>query len=264
MKRIFTILGFVTFCSAVSAQNMITNGDLETWTDATQKPDGWFSMGGGSKETTIVHGGANAVKISPVSATANGNLDYVDVAATENTNYTISYWVLDNDPNARARHWIQFRSSGGNISAGSAGQPFQPSTYTSDNPQWVNTTATALTPAGTTLLRLSLRVYAQNNVTTGAIYFDDIVLVPGSTLGTQDVNLIKNSVKLSSSIVSDNLAVYAPGKINLKIINSLGQTIYSSDFVDTLQINTSEFSSGTYFLQVQTGESLVVKKFIKK
>lgn len=264
MKKFFTILGMLGIATLFNAQNLITNGDLETWTDASQKPDGWFSMGGGSKETSIVHGGTNSVKLMPVSVATNGNLDFVDVPANENTSYTVSYWILDNDVNTRGRHWIQFRNSSSNISPGSGGQPFQPSTYSTDNSSWINTSATAISPAGTTLLRLSLRVYSQNNIATGAIYFDDIVLAPTASLATSDVNTIKNTVKISSSIVKDELDVYSKGKNGVSVINAMGQKVFFADFTDFISIDTSSFAKGIYFVQIKQGENIIIKRIIKE
>ncbi|WP_312388967.1 T9SS type A sorting domain-containing protein [Chryseobacterium sp.] len=262
MKKIFTVLAAVSAIAFTNAQNLITNGGLETWTDATAKPDGWFSMSGGAKETAIVHGGSNSAKISPVSINSNGNLDYVDVPASANTDYTVSYWVLDNDPNARARHWIQFRTASSNISV--SGNSFQPSTYTSDNANWVNVTATATTPATTEILRLSLRVYAQNSVTTGVIYFDDIVLSQAGTLGTKDPEIIKNSVKLSNTLVKNSFDLYLTGNADVKVVSTTGQVFENKKVKDFATFDASKLPTGVNFVQINQNGNIIVKKILKQ
>lgn len=266
MKKIFTVLAATAAFTFSNAQNLIANGDLETWTDPAAKPDGWFGMAVGAKETTFVHGGNNAAKISPVSIASGGNgyLDYVDVTVTENTDYTFSYWVLDNDANARARHWIQFRSTGGNISPGSGGASFQPSTYTSDNPSWVNVTATATTPATTTILRVSLRVYPQNNVITGAIYFDDVVLAKSGTLGTKNPEILKNSVKLSNTLVKNSFDLYLTGNAEVKVVSSAGQLLETKKVRDFATFDASKLPLGVNFVQIYQDGNVIVKKILKQ
>ncbi|MGH1519485.1 T9SS type A sorting domain-containing protein [Chryseobacterium sp. JK1] len=263
MKKIFTILTATAAFTFFSAQNLITNGGLETWTDASTKPDGWFSMAGGTKETSIVHSGNNSIKLSPVSASTNGNLDFVDVAVSENTDYTVSYWVLDNDANARARHWIQFRTATANISPGS-GNPFQPASYTTDNPDWVNVTATTTTLPTTTILRLSLRVYAQNNVTTGAIYFDDIVLAQAGTLSTKNAEILKNSVKLSNTLVKNSFDLYLTGNAEVKIVSATGQIFEDKKVRDFATFDASKLPVGVNFVQIYQGGNVIVKKILKQ
>ncbi|MDN3691425.1 T9SS type A sorting domain-containing protein [Chryseobacterium tructae] len=263
MKKIFTVLAATAAFTFSNAQNLITNGGFETWTDPSVKPDGWFSMGGGTKETAIVHSGSNSIKVSPVSATANGNIDFVDVPASANTDYTVSYWVLDNDANARARHWIQFRSASANIAPGS-GNPFQPATYTSDSPSWTNVTATATTPAGTTLLRLSLRVYAQNNVTTGAIYFDDVMLYPTGSLGSKEVELVKNSIKISNTLVKNSFDLYLNGNAEVKIVSATGQLFETKKVQNFATFDASKLPVGVNFVQINQNGNIIVKKILKQ
>ncbi|WP_347219369.1 carbohydrate binding domain-containing protein [Chryseobacterium sp.] len=263
MKKIFTVLAATAAFMSSNAQNLITNGGFETWTDASVKPDGWFSMGGGSKETAVVHSGSNSIKVSPISISSNGNIDFVDVPASPNTDYTVSYWVLDNDSNARARHWIQFRTASANITPGS-GNPFQPSTYTSDNPNWTNVTATATTPATTAFLRLSLRVYSQNNVTTGAIYFDDVVLAPAGSLGTKDLEIIKNSVKISNTLVKNSFDLYLNGNAEVKVVSATGQLFETKKVQNFATFDASKLPVGVNFVQINQNGNVIVKKILKQ
>lgn len=267
MKKIFTILS-VSALTLVSAQNLLSNADLEVWTDPAAKPDGWFAITAGSgRENTTVHGGLNSAKVVPVpsgTGFTNGALDYPDVAATENTQYTISYWVYDNNADARSRHWIQFRTATGNISitGNAAALTFQPTTYTSDSGAWVNVVATATTPPGTTLLRPSFRTYAQNNVGTGVNYWDDFQLVQG-TLAVTDVNTFDKAVKMNT-LVADQLTLKLPMRSTVNIYSVDGKLISSNRVNDGESISVAGLQKGNYFVTVDNGSAKVSRKIIKK
>lgn len=262
MKKIFTLLSFVALGISVNAQtNLLTNPGFETWTDTATKPDGWNSANGGSFENTTKHSGNNSIKLVPVSATTNANVGATDVAAEANTLYTVSYWVLDNVANSRARHWIQFRTDTASIAV--TNSPFQPSTYTTDNASWQNVTASATSPAGTTKIRFDFRVYAQNGIATDPIYFDDVILVKG-TLGVDEINKLKNSIKLSSSVVDSSFELSLKGNASVKIISANGQVVDSKVIKDSQLFNTSSLVKGVYLVQIEQEGNVVVKKIIKK
>ena len=262
MKKIFTILGVIAVSTVMNAQtNLLVNPGFETWTDTATKPDGWNSANGGSFENTTKHSGNNSIKLVPVSATVNANIGATDVTGEANTLYTVSYWVLDNVANSRGRHWIQFRTDTSNIAVSNS--PFQPSTYTTDNASWVNVTASATSPANTTKIRFDYRVYSQNSTITDPIYLDDIVLVKG-TLGVDDLAKIKNSVKLSSSLVKDSFELSLKGQANVKIISAIGQVVDSKIVKDSQVFNISSLSKGVYMVQVEQDGNVVVKKIIKQ
>lgn len=268
MKKIFTILSVCALTFASAQTNLITNADLEAWTDATAKPDGWFSMNKEStRESTTVHGGQYSAKLTPYTTTAtdgtirynNGNLDHPDIAANENTMYTLSYWVLDNDPNTRGRHWIQARTASQNITWSS---DFQPGGYSSDAPEWVNVVVTATTPAGTAFLRPSFRVYAQNNIATGSIYYDDFMLVQG-TLAVSDVKDFDKQVKMNT-LVGDQLTLRLPERSTVNIYSIDGKLVSSNRVSDGDSINTTGLQKGNYIVTVDNGSAKISRKVIKK
>ncbi|WP_234110392.1 T9SS type A sorting domain-containing protein [Chryseobacterium sp. R2A-55] len=260
MKKIFTILG-ISAVALMSAQNLLVNPGFETWTDPLVKPDGWSAMNGGSMETTIVHSGTKSMKLIPVSATTNANIGAVDVAAAENATYTVSYWVLDNVANSRGRHWIQFRTASANITPGAGGAPFQPTTYTTDSPQWVFVTATATSPATTAFLRFDYRVYAQNSIATDPIYLDDVSLYAG-TLAVTDVNTFDKAVKMNT-VVGNELRLTLPARATVNIYSVDGRLISSNRVNDGESINTSNMAKGNYIVTVSDGTATVSRKVIK-
>lgn len=267
MKKIFTILS-VSALTLVSAQNLLSNADLEMWTDPAAKPDGWFAITAGSgRENTIVHGGLNSAKIVPVPSGTNftnGALDHSDVAASENTQYTVAYWVYDNNADSRSRHWIQFRTATSliNITGNTAALTFQPTTYTSDSGAWQYVVATATAPAGTTILRPSFRTYAQNGVGTGVNYWDDFQLLQG-TLAVTDVHSFDKAVKMNT-LVSDQLTLKLPIRSTVNIYSVDGKLISSNRVSDGESINVAGLQKGNYFVTVDNGSAKVSRKIIKK
>lgn len=260
MKKIFTILGIAAVASVANAQtNLVPNPGFESWDTTTTppKPTGWsfISPTGITQETVMVHSGTSSVKaVAP--ATGNGSLN-VDIPATASTQYTLGYWILDNDPNARARHWVQARTASANITW--TGTTFQPTTYSTDNPSWVYVSATSTTPAGTELLRFDFRNYG-TGTGGGTVYYDDVVLVQG-TLAAGEVTpskhrLIKNSIVTSDLVFATNSSV--------KIFDVTGKLIKTADVQDNTKLNLSNLPKGTYIVKgLANGES-TMQKFIKQ
>jgi parallel beta-helix repeat protein len=53
-------------------------------------------------------------------------------------------------------------------------------------------------------------------------------------------------------------------KVNYEIFNIVGQSIKTGNFIKNITINTSNFSSGTYFIKFNNGKTSEVRKLIKK
>ncbi|RCU44723.1 T9SS type A sorting domain-containing protein [Chryseobacterium lacus] len=262
MKKIFTILGIVSATCLVFAQtNLVPNPGFESWDSSVspEKPTGWsfISPTGVTKETVLVHSGVAAAKmVAP--ATGNSSLN-VDIPVSANTQYTLGYWVLDNDPNARARHWVQARTSTSNITWAS---DFQPSTYTSDNPAWVFVTATATTPANTELLRFDFRTYGFG-AGAGTVYFDDVALVQGSVLSVMDVKTFDKEVVMNT-LVNDGITFRLPMRSTVNIYTMEGRLVSSDRVSDGQTLEASHLKSGYYIVIVDNGTAKISRKILKK
>ena len=94
LNFVFTIV-FV-LCTALFgfAQNLMINGDLESWTAG--EPDGWGVIENISQETTTIHGGASSANHTSDEGTKDFQQEITDIQP--GTDYTISYWYHDNDP----------------------------------------------------------------------------------------------------------------------------------------------------------------------
>ncbi|MEI8136608.1 MAG: T9SS type A sorting domain-containing protein [Bacteroidota bacterium] len=74
-------------------------------------------------------------------------------------------------------------------------------------------------------------------------------------------NQLKNNFKVFPNPVSEKLFVQGVSDLKLKVLNLLGETIIGETLADT--INVSELKNGIYFLQINSGNSQSVVKFIK-
>ncbi len=262
MKKIFTILGMVAVSATISAQtNLVTNGGFESWdnTATPPKPTGWsfISATGVTQETVNVHGGTSSVKnVAPASGNSSIN---IDITALPSTTYTVGYWVLDNDANARGRHWIQARTASANITWSS---PFQPSTYTTDDPAWVFVTATATTPATTEILRLDYRTYTQA-AGGGIVYLDDVQLVQGTTLSVMDVQTFDKNIVMNT-LVDDQITFKLPMRSTVNIYTMEGRLVSSDRVSDGQSLQASQLESGYYIVTVDNGTAKISRKILKK
>ena len=151
--------------------NLVTNPGFENWTAAL--PTAWDNATyntGITKEASIVHGGNFSVK---QDATATNKLQQ-EVTIEGGKTYRISYWYLDNTPNARTRPWIFWVD--GTTTLNDHVNDLRPSTYSVDNVEWQQYSKTLLAPATANKLRFEVRTYKEGD-NSGFIYFDDFEVV---------------------------------------------------------------------------------------
>lgn len=170
-KIIFTLLALslVAFFSVTQAQNLVVNGDLETWTSDTE-PAGWTKVESISKESTIVHGGSFAAKHTSNDGTTDFSQDVEGIVA--GTTYTISYFYYDNDAMARTRIWAYWMDAESNYLNDNE-DVLRPGTYSEDQDAWMEYSQVLTAPAGAAKFRFEVRVYKQDGAFGGAVYYDD-------------------------------------------------------------------------------------------
>ena len=151
--------------------NLVINPGFENWTAAL--PTAWDNATyntGITKEASIVHGGNFSVK---QDATATNKLQQ-EITIEGGKTYRISYWYLDNTPNARTRPWIFWVD--GTTTLIDHVNDLRPSTYSVDNVEWQQYSKTLLAPATANKLRFEVRTYKEGD-NSGFIYFDDFEVV---------------------------------------------------------------------------------------
>ncbi|MBZ0241632.1 MAG: choice-of-anchor J domain-containing protein, partial [Bacteroidales bacterium] len=173
-KIIFTLLAMslVAFFSVAQAQNLVVNGDLESWTSDTE-PTGWTKVENVSKESTVVHGGSFAAKHVSGESTLDFSQDVVGIEA--GTTYTISYFYYDNSDMARTRIWAYWMDAD-NTYLNDNEDVLRPTTYSVDQDAWIHYEEVLTAPAGAAKFRFEVRVYKQDGAFGGAVYYDDFYI----------------------------------------------------------------------------------------
>lgn len=157
--------------------NLLTNPGFEDWTN--ELPTAWdnktYNTGEIVKETSIKHGGNNALRQTSASGT---NKIQQEVAITAGKKYKISYWFLDNDTKASSRYWFAMVGSDGKT-INDINKQIQQNDYSTDNTEWQQVTIEFTAPAGTVKMRYEVRTYRNmdSNESGGYIYYDDMELV---------------------------------------------------------------------------------------
>lgn len=186
IKSVFTFLLVTVFAFTLSVQgqNLVTNGDLETWsTDVL--PDGWDKAESITKESTTIHGGTYAAK----HTSGDGTLDFQqDVEGiTGGATYTIEYFYFDNDPAARTRIWSYWMDADGTYLDDHA-DILRPGTYSEDNAAWQSFNQVLVAPLAATQFRFEVRVYKQDGISGGAVYYDDFSITTDATVDPEPTN----------------------------------------------------------------------------
>ena len=157
--------------------NLLTNPGFEDWTN--ELPTAWDNKTYNTreivKETSIKHGGNNALRQTSASGT---NKIQQEVAITAGKKYKISYWFLDNDTKASSRYWFAMVGSDGKT-INDINKQIQQNDYSTDNTEWQQVTIEFTAPAGTVKMRYEVRTYRNmdSNESGGYIYYDDMELV---------------------------------------------------------------------------------------
>lgn len=157
--------------------NLLTNPGFEDWTNTL--PTAWdnktYNTGEIVKETSIKHGGNNALRQTSTSGT---NKIQQEVAITAGKKYKISYWFLDNDTKASSRYWFAMVGSDGKT-INDINKQIQQNDYSTDNAEWQQVTIEFTAPAGTVKMHYEVRTYRNmdSNESGGYIYYDDMELV---------------------------------------------------------------------------------------
>lgn len=167
-----TTLGLFSVCVlygySLNAQNLVSNGGLENWTDGD--PDGWSHVEDASEETIILYEGSSSVKHDA----GTNDLGQV-ISVTGGEEYSISYYFLDDDVNARSRIYSYWRTDGSTLDDDEAS--LRPNDFSSDSSEWQEVSLTLTAPAAANELYLEVRTY-NDNAGGGSIYYDNFSVTP--------------------------------------------------------------------------------------
>ncbi len=167
-------LAFVLFATnSVVAQNLMLNGDLETWSDPNT-PSDWDKAENVTQNSTVVYAGTYSAEQQAGTSDLQQNVTGI----VGGDSYTITYHYLDNDANARSRIWSYWTSGGSTLSENAT--ELRVSTYSSDDPAWQEYTVSIDAPASADGFRFEVRTY-NDNAGGGIVYYDDFSVIATGT-----------------------------------------------------------------------------------
>ena len=201
MKRIFTLLtiaAFMLISFQGISQNMVTNGDLESW-DNSSTPTGWDLYENISQESTVVHGGSYSAMQTSDASSKKFRQDIDGI--TGGQSYHIVYYFMDNDTMARTRIWSYWMQDGTYLDADA--DVLRPDEYSSNQSGWQVFDVTLTAPPNANQFRYEVRTYKENNNTGGHIYFDDFLFEADNTVLPEPTNYPTDFTATANGITID-------------------------------------------------------------
>ena len=200
MKKLLLLSAITAILSigVVNSQNLMINGDLESWTGG--EPDGWTLFQNISQESTIIHGGTYSAKQTSENSSKKFQQE-ITMGVQGGQEYTISYWFLDNDPQARTRIWSYWLSGGVTIPDNE--EILRPSVYSEDNADWQEFNEVLVAPASADGFRFEVRVYKQDGNFGGFVYYDDFEFTGDVVVNPEPSNYPTEFEAIASGISVD-------------------------------------------------------------
>jgi len=189
---------FLLFNTETNGQELVLNGNLESWNNPNE-PTSWTLFENISQESGTIHGGTYSAKHTSDANTKKFQQELAGVVP--GSLYTLSYWYYDNDPEARTRIWCYWLSGGATLPDNEA--ELRPSTYSTDNPSWIQVTYALTAPAGADGFRFEVRVYKENNISGGSVFYDDFSLATGGTPLPEPANYPTDFVAQANNLAVD-------------------------------------------------------------
>ena len=272
MKKLLTLVVLLMTTISFGQQNLVTNGDFETWTDPTTLTSFTITpfTAGVSQETTIKHAGTYAAKhttplVTVPASTTSVKIQNETVTVIPGHSYTISYWFLDNDVNAKSRPWIYWIDGTSptplTITDATSDVAFRPSTYSTDNTQWQQFTQTFTAPALSAKLRFEVRSYNTGSVGGGFIYYDDFSVIDNSSMATNQNNkmgLIVYPNPVNNGLL--NIQTTNNSVKNVVVYDLLGKQVLSTSTSNS--VNVSSLNSGIYTMKIKEEDNTGVMRIV--
>lgn len=258
MKKIFTLLSFVTLGTAANAQNLVVNGDFENgltpWAAGT---------GTGYTAPTIAPTGGNQgpayATYAPATATTGF---YQNVPVKAGKTYVIEFWYKTTGASA-ARLWSVYKNSEGTAvytTKDATTDLFRTSNkYLPIAAAWTKYTAKMPAEATATSLDVAFRAYGGQTTS-----YDDILAYEEGTMATIDPKTFDKKVKMNT-LVAETLTLELPSKSTVNIYSIDGKLVSSNRVNSGESINVSSLQKGAYIVTVQDNyNNKLSRKIIKQ
>jgi hypothetical protein len=198
MKKTFTLLVAIAASVFAFSQNMVLNGDMESWDNATT-PTSWELYDNVSQNSTYVHGGTYSA--GQMSDESSQKLRQDIDGIVGGTQYTISFYFLDNTLDAKTRIWSYWMEDGTYLDDNE--EELRPGEYSTENPDWQHYTVTLTAPVNANQFRFDVRTYKQDGATGGYIYFDDFSITAETTTYPEPSNYPTNVMASANGLTID-------------------------------------------------------------
>ncbi|PLX08848.1 MAG: hypothetical protein C0598_12095 [Marinilabiliales bacterium] len=186
MKRL-NLVGLIVLMLAsfsLVSQNLVQNPGMENWDDDST-PASWTKAENISKESVNIHGGTFSAAHMSASSTQDLSQDVQGIVGGQQ--YRIQYYYLDNSTSARTRIWSYWMDSDDNYLDDNVDE-LRPGTYSDDNADWQHYDYTLVAPSNATQFRFEVRVYKQDGMTDGYVYYDDFSVEANVTNDPEPTN----------------------------------------------------------------------------
>ncbi|WP_179021705.1 T9SS type A sorting domain-containing protein [Winogradskyella forsetii] len=245
MKKIYFLFIALFISSLTFGQELLLNGNFETWTDANT-PESWTKIENIDQESTDVHGGSFSAK-----HTADGTKDLGQTITgiMPGNSYTISIWYkVESGDETDARIWSYWKDAAdGNITDNADELRGPNNSYFDNNGnQWTEYSVTVTAPATAAGFYFEVRSYG-----SAVVYWDDFSFfqeagaVPtisvsspadGSTIPSSDVDV-------EISVLNFNVAAGGTGDGYVTYTVDGGANI---DKFDTAPVILSSLADGSH------------------
>ncbi len=253
MKKILlTLLAFQSL--TLVAQNVVTNGNIESWTNATTL-DNWTSNNDVSQNTVDTAEGLSSAALTITNNVLEPEI-VTSIPLVAGLEYRVSFRYKYLDINYSQDHPILLKI----VRNGSA-TTLASSTVATNN-LWTESVS-AFTPDQTGDYNLSLSLATLDN-NSFRVLIDDVVAEDNTTLGINDAAL--NSINMYPTFTNGLVTLG-----NTETIDNLKTTVFNTNgaqlrtvTLNENQLDFSNLSSGLYFVRIESAKGSITRKVIRK
>ncbi len=256
MKKLYILL-FTFLITAYSfGQEMLTNGNLESWDDSTT-PTGWSKSESATQEATTVHGGSNSAKV-----VATGTRDLTQsVSVDPGESYTITVWYyVESGDSKDARIWCYWLNGTSTVTDAATNDALRgpAGSYLTSDTSWQQYTTTVTAPSsGVDGFRFEVRTYNGSTV-----YWDDLSFVDNNTLSVENNQIEGFSMYPNpTSLGYVNIRSKSNSKLTVDIFDVLGKQVIN-ETVSNKELNVSNLNTGIYIMKVSQENATITKKLV--
>ena len=196
MKKIYFLLFLIITGSFSYGQELLLNGDFETWTSTTA-PTSWTTAVNVTQETTIIHGGTSSAKQAP---TATSAIVQKITGLTPGDAITLSLWYKSSGDGTDARIWSKWGNSGVLDGTTDAAILQGPNNAYLPNGDWTEYTLNLTVPATANEFNFEVRTY-----NGGTVYWDDFSFFKTTT---SNCDLSLGSTTATCDAITDGVDTY--------------------------------------------------------